>query len=206
MSLEKFRPIFEKNNIEIEKLEKTIVESKEALDEVKYSLRILEQRNEVLEATINERRDFIKLYESLTKAPKDLDVVESSEETFADKANKKLSDHTFVLKGKGYKKREYDSQLAVKDGLYYVLKGSSISSVVSSEKSSHAAKYRRPHLDLIEDDYTISEDVPFDNPTMAATFVKGTVGNGWKEWIEIEKGAPLGLVLKGYKGVDTKNV
>ena len=205
MPLSKFRPTYERNVERIKELEKTLIDSKAALEEVKYTSKMLVQRNEVLVATIHEQEDFVKLYDafSLTMDKKSSYSEQSGPVIVSPEPS--VDNQLFILSGKGYKNRFYDATLKVENGIFYIMKGSMISSVVSSSKTSLAPKHRERYAELIDKDYITLEDIPFESLKEAATFVKGTAGKGWKEWVPFDTERTQRVIQEEKRGDERVN-
>ena len=74
---------------------------------------------------------------------------------------------------------------------FVVKKGSKVSSTTTPSCPDYALNRRKQHKDVINDDFTLKEDILFNTPSGAASFVCGSSVNGNVEWKNSE-----GVALK----------
>lgn len=65
---------------------------------------------------------------------------------------------------------------------FVVKKGSKISSSTTASCPDYTINRRKQHKDIIGDDFIIKEDILFNTPSGAASFVTGSSANGNVEW------------------------
>ena len=79
----------------------------------------------------------------------------------------------------------------LKDGRFWLLKGSYIYPEIASYVSSGIRKSREKYQSLISSEHILQEDISFGSPSYAAPFLCGKNSNGLSEW-KNDAGIPLG--------------
>lgn len=89
------------------------------------------------------------------------------------------------------KRRDSDATGVLTSDGFVVKKGSKISSTTTPSCPDYTQNRRKQHKNIINDDFTLKEDILFNTPSGAASFVCGSSVNGNVEWKNSE-----GVALK----------
>jgi len=93
--------------------------------------------------------------------------------------------------------RKVAAQLVIKDGKYIVKKGSIVAQVPTPSCQEYIKNYRAKCANIIKKG-VLQEDMPFDKPSGASSFVLFASSNGKNEWKTVE-GITLGAWIERHK-------
>ena len=91
-----------------------------------------------------------------------------------------------------------DARMVVRDGSFFVLKGSKLNPIESPSISPSASTLREKLVSagkLKKDSMELGVDVDFPSPSSAAIFVYGASANGWTEWAN-EDGITIDILIR----------
>ena len=92
------------------------------------------------------------------------------------------------------KNQKENAQLKVsKDNKFVLLKGTVIRPTIKDYAPKKIASNREKYKDQIDANNKLTEDIPFERPSEAGTFVVGQNLNGWTEWVD-DDGKPLSSI------------
>lgn len=98
---------------------------------------------------------------------------------------------------------QFDAQGTLEDGIYTVLKGSRISTIMD-EGLCDAVKAYRGEQGLISDSMILLKDITFSSASAAAQFVSGHSTNGLRAWKD-QDGNAIGKTITGQTRKRRKN-
>lgn len=116
-------------------------------------------------------------------------------------------EHPLELEGSGYTKWKFERETVFKaemsefNGEYLLLKGSTIKPIDKDREGMNTDSYARRRcsemgrtVKVKQDGYFVTQHIPFDSPSGAASFVSGGSENGWRVWRDGNTNEPMEAV------------
>lgn len=135
--------------------------------------------NRICVKTLDLNRDFAEISEQLNAIAEHylLKPVEIQKASLSAASEATEQDGTLY-----YRRKAFYARGRVVDGGFVVLMGSRISPVIHKSMPKNVVKLRAEYVNLIGDDYELTDNIFFETPTAAASFVCGAIENGKEVW------------------------